>query len=76
MAPDTIGNSATRVLLGVLSGASTYTELEEVTGKNRATIHEHLRHLRAEGLVTWTPGRWGTLRPTVAVVAITPEADR
>ena len=67
------GDSATRVLLAVLSGASTYEQLVKVTGKNRATIHEHLVRLRGEGLVDWDSGRWGTLRSAVTVVAMTPE---
>jgi DNA-binding IclR family transcriptional regulator len=70
-----IGDSATRVLLAVLCGASTYEQLVKVTGKNRATIHEHLVRLRAEGLVDWDSGRWGTLHPAVSVVALTPEAQ-
>ena len=32
----------------------------------------HLIDLRAMGLVTWTKGKRGTLRPTVRVVAIDP----
>lgn len=51
--------------------APTTKELCFATGlRSTETIHRHLRHLRVDGLVTWEQGRQGTLRPTVAVIAV------
>jgi DNA-binding transcriptional ArsR family regulator len=76
MSDTTIGNSATRVLLAVLSGASTYRELVKVTGSRPATVNYHLKRLRDAGLVEWDPRCQGTLRSAVSVVALTSEAGR
>lgn len=47
------------------------------TGRSREVVHKHLRHLRTAGLITWTPGAYGSLRPTVVEVPFhTPEGDR
>lgn len=64
--PDGVtGNSGTRVLLAVLDGHTTYSDLIRATGLGRATVHKHLERLRDRGLVTWERGRMGTLRPCV-----------
>lgn len=55
----------TRVLLAVLTGARTYGNLIERTRVPRSTLHAVLTKLREEGLVTWEPGKQGTIRPTV-----------
>ena len=36
--------------------------------RSSQTVHHHLTALRDFGLVTWEPGRRGTLRPTVGRV--------
>lgn len=59
------GDGATRVLLAVVDGATTYAELIEATGLSRSTIHQHLHALRDEGLVDFDAGKQGTLRPRV-----------
>jgi DNA-binding MarR family transcriptional regulator len=61
----------------VLGGATLYDELTEATGFARSTVHEHLRRLKAAGLVTWEEAPagpfgartlQGTTRPLVRAV--------
>lgn len=42
--------------------------------KSTSAMHYHVVRLRALGLVTWEPGRMGTLRPTVDRVDIDRDA--
>lgn len=62
------GDGATRVLLAVVAGCYTYSDLIERTGYARTTIHWHLHRLRDLGLVTFSNDQQGTLRPTVGLV--------
>lgn len=55
----------TRVLLAVMAGARTTTEIAAAAGCGRPRAHAHLEALRREGLVTWERGRQGTIRPLV-----------
>jgi DNA-binding HxlR family transcriptional regulator len=63
-----LGDTTTRVMWAVLDGRRMYGELMAVTGLSRVTLHQHLHRLKDEGLVTWEPGKLGTLRPLVSVV--------
>ena len=60
-----LGDTSTRVLLLVMAGYTTYPELLAETGLSRASLHGTLSRLRAQGLVTWTDGKLGTLRAAV-----------
>lgn len=68
-----IGDGATRVLCAVIQLAAcqptvTVRDVRDATGiKSTATVWKYLLRLRREGLVTWQPGRSGTLRPLVRV---------
>lgn len=59
-----------RVLLALLAWRGpgpTLDELAEVLGlASRSTVHQHVIALRRYGLVTWEPGKRGTLRALVA----------
>lgn len=65
-----IGDAQIRVLLGLLAvygehGRATVRTVARAVGRNVSTTHSHLSFLRAQGLVTWTDGESGTLRPLV-----------
>lgn len=50
-------------------GRATFRQVAEVAGVNLSTVHTHLSSLRRLGMVEWTEGEAGTLRPTHRVVA-------
>ena len=58
----------TRVLLAVLQGHRTYSELMAATRLHRMAVRGALLRLLADGLVTWQPGLQATLRPLVRQV--------
>lgn len=73
--PGALGDSATRVLLSVLDGATTWSEVMEATGLSRAGTHHVLNRLRREGLVDWarddrSARRAGMLHPRCRIVPI------
>lgn len=53
-------------------GRATVRSVARCAGLGVATTHLRLVQLRALGLVRWEPGRIGTLRPAVRVVAVYP----
>lgn len=62
--------SQRRALAAVLGGAVLISEICEACGwSSKNTAHVVLTQLRRLGLVDWVPGKQGTLRPTVRVVA-------
>ena len=68
-----IGNGATRVLLAVLTEKrpTTTKRLGQSAGlSSTSTVHSHLVRLRRLNLITWAPGRVGTLRPTCRIVPL------
>lgn len=69
--PASIGDTATRVLLAVLTqDRPTVRAVGRAIGLSpMATLH-HLRKLRDAGLVDWDAGKTGTLRASVAIVAM------
>ena len=77
LGPSAQGDGRTRVLLAVVEGARTYSEVIERTGFARQTVHAHLHRLKALDLITWddTPRtrtgarRQATMSPLVEVVA-------
>ncbi len=48
---------------------ATFRQVADVAGVNLSTVHTHLTALRRLGMVEWTDGEAGTLRPTHRVVA-------
>lgn len=76
--PAGFGAGATETLLAIVAitgrgvGCSVRDIATHLGGRSTSTVHSHLRHLQRVGLVTYTPGRAATIRPTVAVVAHTP----
>lgn len=67
------GDTRTRVLLAVLGGASTVSEVAEHLDLARSCAHRHLTALADDDLVTYGAGRQGVLRPLVAVVHPEPQ---
>lgn len=63
-------DGGTRCLLSVLAGATMIPEVMQATGRNKSTVHNHLRTLRSQGLIDFEDYRRGTLRPLVAPVDI------
>lgn len=69
------GKGQTRVLVSLLRlhetyGRATCRAIAADIDRSHTTVYEHLKRLRAEGLVTWEgDGKDGTLRPTVRRVA-------
>lgn len=52
-----------RTLTRQFGGAPSVRELAAAVGlASPSSMHRHLCHLRDAGLVTWVPGRLGTLR--------------
>lgn len=68
--PDRMGDGATRVLLALVIGNRTITDIATATGHSRSTVHGHLRRLRDAGLVHWTPGTQGSLHALVESVPL------
>ena len=69
-----IGDGATRVFAAVLEvyardGRATVRSVAREAGVSKSTAHHHLRRLHAEGLVSYTPGCQGTLRPLYGPVS-------
>lgn len=52
------------ILLAVLSGRTTFHGLAKLTGTRVNNVHRHMETLKRAGLVTWTKGMCGTIRPT------------
>lgn len=69
---DTIGDSATRVLLAVLADEHpTIRRVCSAAGlRSTSTVLAHLRALRRAGLVSWANGKDGTLRATCTPVRL------
>ncbi len=63
--PGALSDSATRVVLAVCDGATTYNELMARVGVSRSVLHKYLHLLRDEGLVDFDPKTRGTLHPLV-----------
>ena len=64
--PDTYGDSRTRVLLAVIAqDRPTVRSVAAAVGLNGTNVHRHIRALAKDGLVTYAPGRSGTLRSAV-----------
>lgn len=56
------------------TGRCTVRSIADATGlRSLSTVHFHLAALRRKGLITWTPGAAGTLRPTVSSFATDPK---
>lgn len=72
-----VRSGETRVLLAVIklrtAGRQPYLDvLATEVGLPRSTVVNHLRRLKAAGLVDWEPRRNGTLHATVTVVGVHP----
>jgi hypothetical protein len=74
--PESLGPGETRVLLALVlvygrDGRATVRSVGAAAGlRSVNTAHKYLLRLRELDLATWTEGRVGTLRPTVAVAAL------
>jgi predicted transcriptional regulator len=55
----------TRILGAILAGDRTGPAIASRVGSDPFTVHRRLEILRTEGLITWTPGTQGTIRPLV-----------
>ena len=66
--PEVLGDTSARVLGAVLAGARSVREVQARVGHSTSTVHRHLQLLERAGLVSWEPGRHGTLRPTMRAV--------
>lgn len=66
------GDTATRVLLAVIcQRRPTVRSVGAAVGlRSVNTVHRYLYRLRSAGLVTWEPGRKGTLRATCQLLPI------
>lgn len=53
-----------------LEGTVGYARLMDLTGYNKESLYRRLVALRDAGLVAWTTGRTGTLRPTVDALPV------
>jgi hypothetical protein len=68
--PDYVPPQQTRVFLHVLTTPHpTVPTIMAAAGVNRSTAWEHLRSLRTRGLVEWTDGQHGTIRPLLGLAA-------
>lgn len=69
--PTALGNTTTRVLLATISTPHpTVRSVGRAIGLSPMSAYHHLRKLRDAGLVEWDAGKTGTLRPSVAIVAM------
>lgn len=69
-----VGSAGVRVLLGLLrvwarGEALSVRAVAVEAGRCQSATYRQLVVLRELGLVAWEPGRRGTMRPTVGVVA-------
>lgn len=68
-----VSPARTRVLLALIAvyerdGRATVSSVAAEAGRSVVVTHSRLVELRRLGLVTWTDGTAGTLRPAVKVV--------
>lgn len=63
--PGAVSDTATRVLLAVVDGCTTYPELIERTGLSKQTLHKYLHRLRELRLVDFEDRKPGTTRTLV-----------
>ena len=61
-------DAATRVLLAILNGAGSRTEIAAATSLKLAVIHTRCHQLRDAGLINWQDGCAGTMRALVQPV--------
>lgn len=74
--PDYIPPQQTRVFLHVLTTPRpSVPSIMAAVGVNRSTAWEHLRALRARGLVTWNVHQAGTIRPLLGLAARAKDPD-
>jgi len=64
------GHTVVVVLRAVIDGAHTIPQICETTALAQSTVHYHLKHLRAMGLVNWVDGLSGTYHTLVQEVPI------
>jgi DNA-binding IclR family transcriptional regulator len=68
--------AATKVLLALMAEyPTTIRVVAERVGMNPSTTYGHLQNLRADGLVEWTKGKNGTLRPTARAALLLSRKD-
>lgn len=58
----------TRIVLDCCTPHPTLTHVLDATGAPRTTVWQRMEALRDAGLVTWDPGKRGTIRATVGRV--------
>lgn len=51
----------TQTFLAIRSGCHTLTDIAEVVGHSRTTVHRWVLRLRRMGLVAWEPSTSGTI---------------
>lgn len=76
-----IPDRATRVLIGLLHtdaafGRSTFRAVSLASGVGVGEVYSDLVELRYDGLVDWTDGTTGTLRPTVEAFPVPNQPKR
>lgn len=70
MPPGTLPQTVAAATVAVLAGARSARQVAAATGiPSLNTVHYALVRARELGLVTWTDGRMGTLRPAAGVAA-------
>jgi len=68
---DTLDDLTTHIMLTILDGEQRPTAIATRVGTDRFTVTRRLHHLKDEGLITWEPGKQGTLRPLATIEAVT-----
>lgn len=66
--PLTVATVNALLIVHAHDGRATVRDVADVAGVSVSTAHQHLVDARELGLVTWTPGRAGTLRPAMRLV--------
>lgn len=67
--PETLPTNAMAVVAALARNARpTYPELMEATGLTRSSVQAALVKLRHHGLVSWEPGKHGTIVARFAIV--------
>lgn len=70
VAPRTAAVLAAVTMIYGMNGRVTIREIADHLGVSTSTVHIALVQLKADGMVTWTPGSHVTLRPTCEPVAV------
>lgn len=71
---DCLGPTATEILMLIIDGTSSVTQLSRIMGLSMSATTNHLRRLRGLGLIDWTYKRAESITPACTLVDVNMDA--